>query len=575
MTSPALAPCPPLAGQGTIPVSPRLVAPSTTWQRRADVLLVGSGVAGLTLAAELAGSGLDVHLVTKGELGDGSTRWAQGGIARAETAAGITGLEDVEQHVNDTLTAGAGLSDQRAVRLLAAEGPSAVQRLVELGARFDLDAHGMPLLTREGGHARARIVHAGGDSTGAEVQRALQTRLLLARDAGEVTVTENAFLLDLLRGPDGDVVGATVALLGPGGSCRSVGAVHARATVLATGGAGQAFATTTTPSAVTGDGIAAALRAGAPLADLEFLQFHPTVFAGDSSAEDGRRLLISEAVRGEGARIVDAAGARVMEGVHPLADLAPRDVVSAAMAAAMAERGVRHLYLDARHLGEATLATRFPTIVAKCRERGVDPATQPVPVRPAAHYTCGGIRADLSGTTGLRGLHAIGEVACTGVHGANRLASNSLLEGVVAARLLAARLRDGGLPHRGPRGRGAALSERAAGVAPSLRPMLARAMEDGAGVRRSPAALDRLALRLASARVEADAMPARAGWEATNLHTLMAAIVQAATGRTESRGCHRRTDVGRALPAWRCHLVSTMTDGGRAAPTTIQQEVRP
>ena len=562
-----------------VPVSARLTAPAPSWQVRTDVLIVGSGVAGLSLVTGLAGSGLSVHLVTKGALGDGSTRWAQGGIARATDDAG-----DVEQHVRDTLVAGAGLCDPVTVRQLAVEGPSAVEHLAALGARFDLGPDGRPALTREGGHSRPRIVHAGGDATGAEVQRALQATLASALRSDDLTTFEQAFLLDLLRGPDGDVRGAAVALLDGAGSCRSVGLVHARATVLASGGLGQVFASTTNPAAVTGDGIAAALRAGAELADLEFVQFHPTVFAGaptgprqggdgqggDGQDRDGQQLLVSEAVRGEGAVLVDASGASVMAGAHPLADLAPRDVVSARMAEVMRERGVDHLFLDARRLGGATLLARFPTIVARCREAGVDPLTEPIPVRPAAHYSCGGVRADLTGRTTVPGLYAIGEVAATGVHGANRLASNSLLEGLVAAGRLAAALREQ-LPTAGGRGRIWTPRDLATGVDPSLRPGLTRAMDADAGVRRDPAGLARLLDRLADAApTGGHAVPGRRGWEATNLHTLMAVITSAASRRAESRGCHRRGDVDAARPEWRRHLVSTVDADD---PTAVLQEI--
>ncbi|HEY6793411.1 MAG TPA: FAD-binding protein, partial [Kineosporiaceae bacterium] len=270
-------PAPPSPGRPTVRagdgvaggVAARLAAPEPTWQLRTDVLVAGSGIGGLTLVAGLAGSGLQVHVVTKATLDAGSTRWAQGGIARATTDP-----DDVELHVADTLTAGAGLCDPVAVRQLATEGRAAVEALAALGARFDPGPDGAPAQTREGGHSRARIVHAGGDATGAEVQRALQSGLA----ADGVTTLEHAFLLDLLVTADGSVTGATVALLDGRGRCRSVGAVRARATVLATGGYGQVFASTTSPAAVTGDGVAAALRAGAELADLEFVQFHPTVF---------------------------------------------------------------------------------------------------------------------------------------------------------------------------------------------------------------------------------------------------------------------------------------------------------
>ena len=562
MTATALAPATvPLAGPGaTGLVAARLAAPAPSWELRTDVLVAGTGVAGLALVAGLAGSGLRVHVVTKGALDAGSTRWAQGGIARATDDA-----DDVDLHVRDTLTAGAGLCDPVAVRRLAAEGRAAVEALAALGARFDAGPDGRAAQTREGGHSRARIVHAGGDATGAEVQRALESAL--ATDG--VTTLEHTFLLDLLRTADGAVAGAVVAVLDGDGACRSVGAIRARAVVLATGGFGQVFASTTNPAAVTGDGVAAALRAGAALADVEFVQFHPTVFAGPDAgllAAQGRRLLVSEAVRGEGAFLVDAAGRRVMAGAHPLADLAPRDVVAARMAQVMHDQGVDHLFLDARGLGEATLAARFPTVLAGCRAAGVDPVREPVPVRPAAHYACGGVRADLSGRTGLPGLFAIGETACTGVHGANRLASNSLLEGLVAGRDLGALLRADLPPAREP------LPPQAGtlGVDPAARAGLARAMDAAAGVRRDPADLARLADRLdAAAPSTAGAEPTRAGWEATNLHTLMTALTAAASRRAESRGCHRRTDVDGPREAWRRHLTSTL-EPGTSVPGTLE-----
>ncbi|MCG2803486.1 MAG: L-aspartate oxidase [Cellulomonas sp.] len=525
-------------------VAGRLAAPEPTWTVRTDVLVVGSGVAGLTVVAGLAGSGLAVHLVTKGALDAGSTRWAQGGIARATADA-----DDVELHVRDTLVAGAGLCEPAAVRRLAAQGRAAVEQLAARGARFDAGPDGAPAQTREGGHSRARIVHAGGDATGAEVQRALQTEVTGA------TVLEHAFLLDLDRAADGAVTGATVALLDARGGVRSIGRVEARATVLATGGLGHVFSSTTTPPVVTGDGMAAALRAGAVLRDVEFLQFHPTVFAAPGGRTVGQTLLVSEAVRGEGAVLVDAAGNRVMAGVHPLADLAPRDVVAATETARMAELGVDHLYLDARALGEQVLTARFPTVLAGCRAAGVDPVTMPIPVRPAAHYSCGGVAADLDGVTSLPGLFAVGEVACTGVHGANRLASNSLLEGLVAGSNLAVLLRED-LPARRPR---TGAYAPAAGVDPGVRPVLAREMVADAGVLRDPDGLEVLAGLLASTGpATGHALPGRAAWEATNLHALSTVLVDAAVRRTESRGCHRRTDADGPDDAWRAHIDTTV-----------------
>lgn len=541
-------------------VAGRLAAPAPTWTVRTDVLVVGSGVAGLSVVAGLVGAGLSVHLVTKGALDAGSTRWAQGGIARATADA-----DDVELHVRDTLVAGAGLCEPAAVRRLAAQGRAAVQALAARGARFDAGADGAPAQTREGGHSRARIVHAGGDATGAEVQRALQAAIRGA------TVVPNAFLLDLDRSADGTVVGATVALLDAGGRVRSVGRVHARATVLATGGLGHVFASTTTPAAVTGDGMAAALRAGAVLRDVEFVQFHPTVFAAPGGAPAGQTLLVSEAVRGEGAVLVDAAGSRVMTGVHPLADLAPRDVVAATETARMAELGVDHLYLDARGLGEDVLTARFPTVLAGCRAAGVDPVTAPIPVRPAAHYSCGGVAADLDGVTSLPGLYAVGEVACTGVHGANRLASNSLLEGLVAGSNLAGLLR-ADLP---PRQAADTAARSAAGVDPAVRAVLAREMVADAGVLRDPDGLEVLAGLLASTGPSTrHAQPGRAAWEVTNLHALSTVLVDAAVRREESRGCHRRSDVRADRDDWLVH-VDTQVDGDGVPVVGLRQRRTP
>jgi L-aspartate oxidase len=531
---------------------------------RTDVLVIGSGAAGLALMAGLAGSGLRIHLVTKGQLGDGSTRWAQGGIARATDDVG-----DVDQHVRDTLAAGAGLADPDMVRQLAVEGPAAVRRLTALGARFDTRPDGQPALTREGGHSRARIVHAGGDATGAEVQRTLQVALATAPHQEAVTTLKDAFLLDLLRGPDGDVRGAAVALLDAVGSCRSVGLVHARATVLATGGLGHVFASTTNPCGHRRR-VPPPLRAGQ-------LKIRFAVPSDQFAGERRRRATASCGGGEEGAVLVDAAGASVMDGAHPLADLAPRDVVSARMAEVMRDQGTDHLYLDARGLGTATLLSRFPTIVARCRETGIDPVTEPIPVRPAAHYSCGGVRADLHGRTSLPRLFAIGEVACTGIHGANRLASNSLLEGLVAAGQLAAVLRDG-LPTSPGRGRIWTPRAFATGVRPTILGGLTQAMDAVAGVRRDPADLDRLAEHLGEAGPSlAQAIPGRAGWEATNLHTLMVAITGAAIRRAESRGCHRRSDFDGARPLWRRHLVSTLDtlSGDLDYSTTLRQECRP
>jgi L-aspartate oxidase len=326
-----------------------LRAPAPGWRIDADVAVVGSGVAGLTAALRCAAAGLRTVVVTKARLDDGSTRWAQGGIAAA-----LGEGDSPAQHLDDTLVAGAGLCDEEAVRTLVTEGPAAVRRLITTGARFDTDTGtGEIELTREGGHHRRRIAHAGGDATGAEISRALVEAVRDGRTS--VRTVENALVLDLLKSPDGATAGVTLHVMGEG-QHDGVGAVHAPAVVLATGGMGQVFAATTNPQVSTGDGVALALRAGAEVSDLEFVQFHPTVLYLGADAQ-GQQPLISEAVRGEGAHLVDGDGVRFMVGRHELAELAPRDIVAKAIMRRAAEQGAAHgtghMYLDARHFGAA------------------------------------------------------------------------------------------------------------------------------------------------------------------------------------------------------------------------------
>jgi L-aspartate oxidase len=552
----------------------RLPAPAPGWVERTDVVVVGSGIAGLTTALYLREAGLHVTVVTKVNVDDGSTRWAQGGIA-----AVLDPRDTPAAHAADTITAGAGLCDPAAVRVLVTEGPARLRELIRLGADFDRHRDGSLMLTREGGHLADRVVHAGGDATGAEVQRALQRAV--RRDPW-IRLVEHALVVDLLTdgGHPARVCGLTLHVLGEG-TPDGVGAILARAVVLATGGMGQVYDSTTNPAVSTGDGVALALRAGAVVADLEFVQFHPTALAAGSRAGAGSRgpavVLVSEALRGEGAHLVDGDGKRFMLGRHQLAELAPRDVVAKAVHQVMQAAGSDHVHLDARHLGGEFLARRFPTIVAACRAAGIDPAEQPIPVAPAAHYASGGVRTDLHGRTSVAGLYACGEVACTGVHGANRLASNSLLEGLVFARRIATDIVGDRSPEpprsvpvpAGPVPPGPAAPDPrpapGAGTGPDrvagARAAVRRAMGGGAGVLRSGASLAATGQRLAAAGAGLSGTGGGA-WELANLVTVASAVVAAAWVRRETRGCHWREDHPGPDPAWLGHLCGALAPDG-------------
>jgi L-aspartate oxidase len=528
------------------------------------VVIVGSGAAGISAALAAARHGRRVLLISKEDLGGGATPLAQGGLAAA-----IGPGDDAAAHQRDTLDAGAGLCDPAAVATLVSEAPGEIARLAGLGGRLDRTA-----LHLEGGHSRSRIVHAGGDAAGAEVHRILRAALL----ASPVEVLTRTVVLDALIGERGAgdrrtggraAVGGLLAGMIDGDGTLRAGTVTARAVVLATGGFGQAFATTTNPAGLTGDGLALAARAGAELRDVEFVQFHPTVLWQEGSR--GQCPLITEALRGAGAVLVDMAGRPVMAGRHPLGDLAPRDVVSAAMQERMlrGDGPADHLWLDATGLGRAALEREFPTVTALCRARGIDPVTEPVPVAPGAHYACGGIRADMDGRTSVRGLYAVGEAASTGVHGANRLASNSLTEALIAGR------RAGDLVGRGLPGPAVGLKVPAAGpgVSPTARSALASAMSRHAGVVREYEGLNCLAGMLEQAppagggrgadhrRRPHSAAPDLAVVEATSLHAVSVLAVASALARAESRGCHRWRDVPASCDDAARHTVLRVDDG--------------
>jgi len=539
-------------GVVTAPLARRLLTPEPGWTTRADVIVVGSGIAGLTTALEARRAGT-VLLVTKTTLQEGSTFWAQGGIAAA-----LDPTDSPDAHLHDTLVAGVGICDEEAVRVLVTEGPKRVRELAAMGTEFERTDSGEIALTREGGHLKDRIAHAGGDATGREISRALIEALHAVREDPKIEVVEHALVVDILSDARGAACGVTLHVIGEG-QRDGIGAALGRAVVLATGGLGQVYASTTNPPVATGDGIAAALRAGAAVADLEFVQFHPTVLWLGRSAK-GQQPLISEAVRGEGAVLRDAEGRRFMVDRHPLAELAPRDIVAKGAITAMAETGAEHVWLDARHLGAEFLEQRFPTIVARCRQAGFDPATQLVPVAPAQHYASGGVRTDLHGRTSVPGLYACGEVSHTGVHGANRLASNSLLEGLVFGHRIAEQLADVLPPVTDP-------VERAgepALLAPDARLFVQGAMTAGAGVVRSATSLastaDALDM-LATERISAE--PSTEAWETTNLHAVATALVRHATLREESRGGHWREDFPeRDDEHWRGHLISRLGEDG-------------
>ncbi len=497
-----------------------------------NIIIVGSGIAGLTAALELAPHHT-VTLVTKGELAESNTRWAQGGIA-----AVMFDDDRIADHIADTLAAGAGLCNPAAVAVLCEEGPARIRDLIALGVAFD-EREGELAKGLEAAHSYPRVLHAGGDATGLSIE----TALVRAVRRAPVQILEHTFACDLVLA-EGRTTG--LEILTPAGTPQIL---PADAVILASGGAGQLYLHTTNPSVATGDGVAIALRAGAVLSDLEFYQFHPTALA-----LPGATFLISEAVRGDGATLIDAQGQRFMLAVDPAAELAPRDVVARGIARQMARQNNAPVLLDATKLGPAGataafLRERFPTIDAAVRARGLDWSQVPIPVTPAAHYWMGGIRTDLDGRTNVAGLYAIGEVACTGVHGANRLASNSLLESLVFAHRAAQLfLNDAEAPQNTviPSEVQAPASSPAPSSNPIDRLTLQTLLWTNAGIERNAEGLSQALATLNNSNVEGTSVDAR---ETANLLTLARALVTCALARQESRGAHFRQDFPTLDPA--------------------------
>jgi L-aspartate oxidase len=490
-----------------------------------DFIVVGGGIAGLRAAIGLAEAGR-VLVVTKQEVTESNTQYAQGGIAVA-----LSDDDEVALHLQDTIDAGDGLVNIDAARVLVEEGPQRIQELIDWGTEFDRSGSRLSF-TREGAHSRSRILHAHGDSTGREIGRALIAR---ARTIPKISFTEFEFTADLCVN-DGRATG--VFLLSPDGTRTSV---HARAVLLATGGAGQVYSDTTNPSVATGDGIAMAYRAGAAISDMEFFQFHPTAL----SVPGAPRFLLSEALRGEGALLLNPARVRFMPQYHPMAELAPRDVVARAIVQEIAasKKAQATAYLDMRHLDAAILRARFPRIYSTCQQYGIDITRDLIPVRPAAHYLMGGIKTDLHGRTSVGGLYAAGETACTGVHGANRLASNSLLEGLVfGARVAAAMREEQAISGARPCGESRAHSS---GDATRVAAQLRHSMWEYAGVVRNRAGLEKLQQQIPDWETSAGTGIDRQSIETSNLLTVGVLITRSALAREESRGAHFRSDFPR------------------------------
>ncbi len=511
--------------------------------QQCDMVVVGSGVAGLSTALRVSRD-FRVCLLTKSFLTVNATNVAQGGIASA-----LAPGDSPELHFRDTVEAGRGLCEEEAVWILVREGPKRLLELIEeTGANFDREGDRLALTT-EGGHSKPRVAHARGDATGSELEASLTRRILHKK---RLSIQENYFVVDVLV-HDGRCLG----VLGMDIEKGTLSCFLSSAVVLAMGGLGQLYLVTTNPEICTGDGVAIGLRAGAEVADLEFIQFHPTAL----HLPETPRWLISEAMRGEGAVIVDHRGRRIMKGVHPLGDLAPRDVVVREMVRVMKEQDEDHLFLDASGISPERLKERFPNIYLHCLEAGIDITRTPIPVSPAAHYASGGIITDTRGRTAVRGLYACGEVACTGVHGANRLASNSLLEGLVFGQRIAedfSRHREAGkleIPTVFPLSFRRRKRDLPVDVQ-LLRVHLQQLMMDDVGVRRSKESLEEARKFLEENWDLLDLQFLNPlGLELQNMFIVARVIVEAALTREESRGCHFRTDFPGEAEHWRRHVI--------------------
>lgn len=515
--------------------------PSSPQRICTDFIVVGAGIAGLRAAIELARAGR-VLIIAKDSLLESSSEYAQGGIAVA-----LSDDDEVELHEQDTLLAGDGLCDVEAVRTLVEEGPAAIEQLIEWGTAFDRQGSKL-LFAREGAHSRNRVLHAHGDSTGREIVRTL------GRQASSLTNIEFrsfAAVTDLLL-QDGEITGVSAL----DEALNSAVLIEARGVLLATGGLGRVFENTTNPDVATGDGVACGWRAGAQISDIEFIQFHPTALYLPWAP----RFLLSEALRGEGAYLRNATGERFMERYHPAKELAPRDVVSRSILMEMRASGDESAFLDLTHLPRSFARTRFPRIYDTCLRHGIDLETTPAPVRPAAHYAMGGVRTDLFGNTTLPRLYAAGEVACTGVHGANRLASNSLLEAVVfgaRAGQAMCSLRES------PRAIEASSPN---AVFPGITERELRAITwNCCGILRNGLELASAHKRLQSRPLRPLDSPGRGDFELRNMHQVASLISLAALARQESRGGHYRTDFPQKFPAYEKHSILKRPENGTDA----------